>query len=234
MAKAVEKAARKTIVLTGGTRGCGRAMVEGFVAAGQTVIACGRTARAIDALRGEFGRPHRFDVVDVSDARSVADWAEAVLREYGPPDILINNAATIAKNAPLWAVPPKEFGDVIDVNIKGVANVIRSFVPAMVARRHGIIVNISSGWGRSVAPEVAVYCATKWAIEGMTKALAEELPKGMAAIPLNPGIIDTEMLRTCWQDGAALFPKPDEWAKRAVPFILALKRADNGRSLSIN
>jgi NAD(P)-dependent dehydrogenase (short-subunit alcohol dehydrogenase family) len=76
---------------------------------------------------------------------------------------------------------------VVSVNIVGVANVIRAFAPAMIERGSGVIVNLSSGWGRSVSPEVAPYCATKWAIEGMTKALAEELPKGMAAVPLNPG-----------------------------------------------
>ena len=73
----------------------------------------------------------------------------------------------------------------------------------MVERGKGVIVNLSSGWGRSVSPEVAPYCATKWAIEGLTKALAEELPEGMAAVPLNPGVVDTDMLRQAYSDGAA-------------------------------
>ena len=61
-----------------------------------------------------------------------------------------------------------------------------------------MIVTISSTWGRSVAPEVAPYCATKYAVEGMTMALAAELPAGLAAVAVNPGIIDTDMLRSCW------------------------------------
>ena len=119
------------------------------------------------------------------------------------PDLLINNAGTDEHPAPLWRVPAEKFNRVIGVNVIGVANVIRAFVPAMVAPRKGVIVNLSSGWGRSVSPEVAPYCASKWAIEGLTKALAEELPPGMAAVPLNPGVIDTDMLRQCWADGAA-------------------------------
>ncbi len=107
------------------------------------------------------------------------------------------------------------------------------FVPAMVAKKKGVIVNFSSGWGRSVAPEVASYCMSKWAIEGLTKALAEELPKGMAAVPLNPGVIDTAMLRSCWADGAASCPKADVWVKAAAPFILQLGAKDNGRSVSV-
>jgi NAD(P)-dependent dehydrogenase (short-subunit alcohol dehydrogenase family) len=121
----------------------------------------------------------------------------------------------------------------IDVNIKGVANVIRAFVPAMVKAQKGVIVNLSSGWGRSVSSDVAPYCASKWAIEGLTKALAEELPEGMAAIPLNPGVIDTDMLRQCWSDGAASCAKADAWAKKAAPFILKLGAKDNGCSVSV-
>ncbi|MEY2881193.1 MAG: hypothetical protein RLZZ15_3573, partial [Verrucomicrobiota bacterium] len=118
-------------------------------------------------------------------------------------------------------------------NIRGTQNVLRHFVPAMVAKKRGVIVNFSSGWGRSVAPEVGAYCMSKWAIEGLTKALASELPAGMAAVPLNPGVIDTAMLRSCWADGAAGFPQAETWAKAAAPFILQLGAKDNGRSLSV-
>ena len=109
--------------------------------------------------------------------------------------------------SPLWEQDDREFTRLVDVNLRGMVNVIRHFVPPMVARKKGVIVNLSSGWGRSVSPEVAPYCASKWAVEGLTKALAEELPKGMAAIPLNPGVIDTDMLRQCWADGARAPPE---------------------------
>jgi NAD(P)-dependent dehydrogenase (short-subunit alcohol dehydrogenase family) len=124
--------------------------------------------------------------------------------------------------------------EVVDANVKGVFHVIRSFVPAMVSRRRGIIVNFSSGWGRSTSPEVAPYCATKWAIEGLTRALAEELPSGMAAVPLNPGIIDTDMLRICFGADAKAYPDPHSWAQRAVPFVLGLTARDNGHPLSVH
>jgi NAD(P)-dependent dehydrogenase (short-subunit alcohol dehydrogenase family) len=94
-------------------------------------------------------------------------------------------------------------------------------------------VNFSSYWGRSVAAEVAPYCATKWAIEGLTAALAEDLPKGMAAVPLNPGIIDTDMLRVCFGENASAYLSPNEWAKKAVPYILALGPTDNGQPRTV-
>ena len=74
-------------------------------------------------------------------------WAAKVL-QGGPPDILVNNAATINRNAPLWKVPAKEFSRVIDVNVKGVVNVVRHFLPAMIKHSRGVVVNFSSWWGR--------------------------------------------------------------------------------------
>jgi NAD(P)-dependent dehydrogenase (short-subunit alcohol dehydrogenase family) len=170
--------------------------------------------------------------VDVASDREVAAWATRLLSVHPPPDLLLNNAALINPNAPLWKVSAAEFSRVIDVNLKGVASVIRHFAPAMIARGSGVIVNFSSGWGRSTDADVAPYCATKWAIEGLTQALAQELPSGMAAIPLNPGIIDTPMLRSCFGASAAGYPAPETWAKRAVPFLLGLGPRQNGQPLT--
>lgn len=224
----------KRIVITGVSRGLGRAMVEGFIGRGHVVAGCARSPQAIQHLRRQFGSPHRFDVVDVAKEAEVARWAKAVLEDNPVVDLLINNAALINRNAPLWQVPPEEFEAVIDVNIKGVYYVLRHFLPTMVARRHGVIVNISSGWGRSTSPEVAPYCATKWAIEGLTQALAQELPPGMAAIPLNPGIIHTEMLASCFGPEAASYPTPQQWAEKAIPFLLRLGPKHNGRPMSVS
>jgi NAD(P)-dependent dehydrogenase (short-subunit alcohol dehydrogenase family) len=215
-------AGARTIVVTGATRGLGRAMVERFVEAGHTVIGCGRSAKHVGELQEQFGKPHDFAALDVADDDAVRKWATRVLKEFGPPDLLLNNAALVNRNAPLWEVPADEFAQVITVNIIGVTNCIRHFVPAMVEREKGVIVNFSSGWGRSTSAEVAPYCATKWAIEGLTQALAQELPRGMAAVPLNPGIINTEMLQSCFGGSAHHYPTPDEWSRTAVPFLLQL------------
>lgn len=221
------------ILLTGVTRGLGRALLEEFIRLGHTVIGCGRSGDAIFELRIAHQAPHDFSVVDIALDNKVAIWAARVLEHDSPPDLLINNAGIMNRLAPLWEQDDREFTKLVDVNIRGTQNVIRHFVPAMVAKKRGVIVNLSSGWGRSVSPDVASYCMSKWAIEGMTKALAEELPKGMAAIPLNPGVIDTDMLRSCWAGGAASYPKAEQWAKTAAPFILKLGPNDNGRSASV-
>ena len=102
----------------------------------------------------------------------------------------------------------------------------------MVKINRGVIVNFSSGWGRSTSANVAPYCATKWAIEGLTKALAQELPRGMAAIPLNPGIIDTDMLRVSFDNEAGVYESPEQWAVRAIRKILAFGPKDSRKSLA--
>jgi NAD(P)-dependent dehydrogenase (short-subunit alcohol dehydrogenase family) len=223
----------KTIVLTGVSRGLGRAMALEFAHLGHKVVGCARSREGVESLKSQLGAPHEFDVVDVTDDAAVGRWARHVLHRYKAPDLLVNNAAVINQRAPLWKVPLEEFSAVVEVNIKGVFHVLRHFVPAMVARGEGVIINISSGWGRTTDAEVAPYCASKFAIEGLTQALAQELPPGVTAVPLNPGIIDTDMLRACFGDTAALYPSPEKWARRAVPYMLELNGRDNGKPLTV-
>jgi len=222
----------KLILITGVSRGLGRALTEEFIRLGHVVVGCGRSEKEIAQLQKQFPSPNDFSVVNVADDSQVAGWAKKVLVGHAAPDLLLNNAALINRNAPLWKISALEFSDVIDVNLKGVANVIRHFVPAMIRQGRGVIVNFSSGWGRSTDAEVAPYCATKWAIEGLTQALAQELPPGLAAVPLNPGIINTAMLQSCFAGGAANYPAPREWAKTAAPFLLKINSADNGKQLT--
>lgn len=228
----MSKSGARRIVITGVSRGLGLAMVEGLIARGHTVCGCARSGEAVRKLQATWQAPHQFEQVDVASDSQVKDWATSVLAK-GDCDLLLNNAAVVNHNAPLWTISAADFDQVLAVNVSGVVNCIRHFVPAMVVRRRGVIVNFSSGWGRSTAPEVAPYCATKFAIEGLTQALAQELPGGMAAVPLNPGIIDTDMLRSCFGAASKSYPSPAAWADKAVPFILQLGEKDNGEPLSV-
>lgn len=224
---------KKTVLITGITRGLGRALAGEFARLGHTVVGCGRSHKDVAALRREFGAPHDFYEVDVASDEEVKSWASLLVNAHGAPDLLLNNAGIIHRNARLWEVPAREFAHVIDVNLKGVANVIRHFAPEMVKRKRGIIVNFSSGWGRTADAEMAPYCASKWGVEGLTLALAQELPSGMAAVALNPGIINTEMLQSCFGKAAAKYISPGEWASSAVPFLLKLGPSDNGKQLEV-
>ena len=221
------------IVITGVSRGLGRAMLEGFCREGLFVAGCSRDAKACRELQQLL--PGRCDVqpVDITSEQQVKSWANTLLQRFPAPRLLINNAAVINSNQRLWQVTEAEFQTVMDINVAGTARVIRHFVPTMIAAGSGVIVNFSSGWGRSTSAEVAPYCASKWAVEGLTLALAQELPRGVSAVSLNPGVIDTDMLRSCFREGAAGYPPPSAWAERAVPFLLSLSSRHNGRQLTV-
>jgi NAD(P)-dependent dehydrogenase (short-subunit alcohol dehydrogenase family) len=116
---------RRLVVITGATRGLGRAMTDEFVRLGCLVAGCGRSAAGIASLCRDHPPLHRFERVDVTDDARVRDWAVRVIGACGAPDLLPNDAASINRNAPLWEVPAEAFSAAIDVNLKGVAGVNR-------------------------------------------------------------------------------------------------------------
>ncbi len=223
----------RRVLITGVSRGLGAALAAKLVELGHTVLGCSRSEEAVRRLQERWGPPHRFDVVDVSDDAQVKRWAERLTADGLVPDLLINNAAVTHRPAQIWRLSSDEFAQVLNVNVLGVANVLRHFVPAMLRRGTGIIVNFSSGWGREAAARVGPYCASKWAIEGLTRVLAEELPPKMAAVSLHPGIVNTDALRVNFGEAAARYPTPEQWAEVAAPYILAIRPRHNGKALSV-
>lgn len=228
-------ASSRTVLITGASKGLGRALALELAKRGHTVIGCSRTHDKLSSLQSELSSPekHLFLNADVKSNSSIEELARAVVEKKGVPDIIVNNAGTINRNNKIWEVPEEEFDTVIDTNVKGVANMLRHFIPLMITRKQGIIVNMSSGWGRSGAALVAPYCASKWAVEGLTRSVAKELPDGMAVVALNPGVINTDMLASCFGNSAALYQAPEAWALKAATMILNLTAADNGASLTV-
>jgi NAD(P)-dependent dehydrogenase (short-subunit alcohol dehydrogenase family) len=220
----------KHICITGCTKGLGLALAKWFLANGWQVSGVGRNQNSIDSLQSHNNG--YFRSVDITDDIGLGLFAKELADHFGPPDLLVNNAGVINANAPLWEVPPEEFGKVVDINIKGVYYSLRHFAPLMIARGSGIMINLSSGWGRSTSAEVAPYCATKWAIEGLSQAMAQELPHGVAVAAMNPGIIDTDMLRSCFGEDASSFGNATQWAERTGPYLVGLNASINGQALT--
>ena len=146
--------AAKHVVITGVSRGLGASLCREFIRRGHIVSGSARHPSEDEVAEA----PHEISAVDVCDRCAVLSWATQVIARQGPPDLLLNNAALINRNAPLWEVPAAEFEAVVDVNIKGVFHVLQAFLPAMMERGSGVVVNFSSGWGRSTSPDVAPYC----------------------------------------------------------------------------
>lgn len=223
---------KKIIIITGVTRGLGRALSDQYLKMGHTVIGCGRNAEIIKKMSAKYPTNTDFQALDVSDYESVIIWANRIIKNFGSPDFLLNNAGIMNNNRNLWEVSKRNFSDVVDTNIKGIFNTVKGYVPEMINQNRGVIVNFSSGWGRTTSPKVAPYCTSKWAVEGLTKSLAQELPQGLSAVALSPGVIDTDMLRLCWGKSASAHEKPDTWAQRVAPYILKISSKDNGASIT--
>ena len=217
----------RRIVVTGSSKGLGLALASAFVHGGHSVEGCSRSG--LPEVEVEFS----VSPVDVRDRAAVERWAGALLSKGHVPDVLITNAALINEPAPLWKVSPAEVESIIATNVMGTSHVLQAFLPAMVERGRGLVITISSGWGRATDPEFAPYCASKYAVEGLTMSLAQELPSGMAAISLSPGVVRTDMLVRCWGNRALDYELPEQWAKRAAPFILELGPDANGSQLTV-
>ncbi len=187
----------KAVIVTGGSRGIGRAVVELFAAEGADVTFFYRdneaAAREVVDAAGAAGRTVNADRVDVRDSQACADAVERVFSRTGRIDVLVNNAGAIRDN-PLAGFSDEDVQDVLDINVKGVFNVTRAVAPFMISKRRGRIVNMSSVSGDKGGRGQTNYAASKGAINAFTRALAVELaPRKIAVNAVAPGVIETEM-----------------------------------------
>jgi NAD(P)-dependent dehydrogenase (short-subunit alcohol dehydrogenase family) len=221
----------KLVCISGVSKGLGYALAKEFHCRGWQVAGCARSGTALIDLEKDLQNKNVIQKADITKQSEVQTFANKVLSTLGVPSLLLNNAGKINKNALLHEISTDEFLDVLKVNLSGTHNMIKAFLPPMLEKGKGTIVNFSSYWGQSTAAEVAPYCASKWAIEGLTRALAEELPNGLSAVALNPGIIDTDMLRSCFGESAGNHEKPQNWAKHAVDRLEKLTVSDSGTTV---
>ena len=189
--------AGKAVLVTGGSRGIGRAIVELFARDGAEVAFFyrGNAAAATEVVEQAraAGLRVQADQVDVTDAKAVGGAVERLAGEWGRIDILVNNAGVIRDNL-LGLLEDEDVRAVLETNVGGVFNVTRAVVPHMIARRAGKIVNLSSVAGEKGGRGQTNYAASKGAINAFTRALAVELaPRKITVNCVAPGVIETEM-----------------------------------------
>jgi 3-oxoacyl-[acyl-carrier protein] reductase len=189
--------AGKTAIVTGGSRGIGRAVVELFASEGADVSFFYRdnAAAADDVVSSERARGRAVAAmkVDVRDPHSCAEAIDAIVERRGRVDVLVNNAGIIRDNL-LAALSDEDVREVLDTNVAGVFNVTRAVVPHMMSKRSGKIINVSSVSGTKGGRGQTNYAASKGAIDAFTRALAVELaPRRINVNAVAPGVIETEM-----------------------------------------
>ncbi len=188
---------RKIAVVTGSSRGIGRAIALQLAQDGYTVAVNGRTPELVQAVTAEIiarGGDAKGYVCDVADAEAVARMGDAVERELGTVTALVNNAG-IAQQKLLTDVTDAEWHRMMATHVDGAFYTCRRFLPGMIRRQTGSIVNISSMWGQVGGSCEVPYSAAKAALIGFTRALAKEVgPSGIRVNCVAPGVIQTDMM----------------------------------------
>ena len=182
-------------IVTGGSRGIGRAVVETLAAAGMHVIFTYRenTGAATQVVNESARGNISAEIVDGRDAAACEALVEKVVEKHGKIDLLVNNAGVIRDNL-LAMLSEEDVRTVLETNVIGTFNMTRSVVPHMISKRRGNIVNISSVSGEKGGRGQTNYAASKGAINAFTKSLAAELaPRGIRVNAVAPGVIETEI-----------------------------------------
>ena len=183
----------KVALVTGASRGIGRAVAETLVSAGATVIGTATSERGAAAIQ-EYLVDSGFGLVlDVTDKDSVADLFSAIKEKVGDVNILVNNAGITRDNL-LMRMKEDEWGDIIDTNLTSVFRMSKAVMRPMMKKRHGRIINIGSVVGSMGNPGQTNYCAAKAGLLGFTKSLAKEVASRQITVnAIAPGFIQTDM-----------------------------------------
>lgn len=214
----------KTILITGASRGIGEAAARHFAQAGANVVLAARSADRVTALAGEIG-PQAVGVsCDVARYSDLEAAVEVACDRFGGLDVLIGNAGVIEPVARLEEADPDAWGQVIDINLKGVFHGMRAALPVMRKAGGGTLITISSGAATSALEGWSHYCASKAGALMLTRAADKEMrAQGIRVLGLSPGTVATQMQREIKASGINPVSQldwsdhiPPDWPARAL------------------
>ena len=198
----------KVAVVTGGSRGIGKAIAQAFAIEGASVVICGRKQKELEQVAAELaGLAGRVVPIacHVGRLEEIQRLVDAATREFGRIDILVNNAATNIAQGPAIEMDDGQFDKMVDVNLKSVYRLIRLVAPGMCERGSGSIINIASIAGVRPQYHSLLYSMTKAALIMLTKSYALELgPRGVRVNAISPGLVETVLSEYYWKDEARL------------------------------
>jgi 3-oxoacyl-[acyl-carrier protein] reductase len=214
--------AGQSALVTGGSRGIGLAIARRLGVMGSKVAICARDQKSLEEsaalLRSEGASSLLAVTADVSKSDDVARLVERVTQSLGPLDIVVNNAG-IGIFGPGQDASEQDWDRVVDINLKGVFLVCRAVAPGMIRRRAGHIINISSLAGKNAFANGAVYCASKWGLQGFSYCLAEDLrTHGIRVSVVCPGSVLTDFGPHSGKDPAKML-LPDDVAHAVAMLV---------------
>jgi len=227
------KLENKTIIVTGSGRGIGRYIAKRLGREGANIVVTGRTEEDIkkvcEEIRGEGGNSI-FLRGDVTREKDVKNVINETINEFGSVDAVVNNAG-VGLRKYIRETKEEEFDEVMDVNVKGVFLYMKNVLPKM-EKHGGLIVNISSGAGKTGIPTLGAYCASKFAVIGMTEAAAGEVKDNIKIVALCPGSVDAGMFKR-------LFPgekgdlAPEKVAEKVADICIHPEKYRSGQSIEL-
>jgi NAD(P)-dependent dehydrogenase (short-subunit alcohol dehydrogenase family) len=230
------KLKEKVALVTGGSRGIGKAVAAAYAREGAEVVVTARDPGSLEAaakeIRNSGGRVVALQA-DVADRHQVKDLAKEINRRFGRLHVLLNNASLLGPRVPILEYPEEEWEAVMAVNLNGPFFVIKACLPLMTAGGEGSIINVSSGVGRIGKPRWGAYAASKFGLEGLTQILAAELqPFHIRVNAVNPGGTRTTMRAAAYPEEDPLtLPTPEEITPVFVYLASDASRDVTGQSL---
>lgn len=192
----------KVALVSGGSRGIGRAIAEGLAEAGATTVLTARDEANLQQVAGAIaarGGRSGYRVLDVSDTDAIPVVVESIRQEYGRIDIMVN-AAGVNRRAPYTEVPEADYDWIVDINLKGAYFLGQAVGKVMVDQRSGKIVNILSLSSHSSLTKISAYAASKGGLLSLTRSMAAEWGRyGVQANGISPGFIETDLTRKVWE-----------------------------------
>lgn len=193
------KLSGRRIVISGGSKGLGKALAQRFAREGAKLALCARDGDRLEAVANELqeiGTEVVWNVCDIGNPKQVKSFASLALKKFGVVDVLVNNASTAVPLKDIAEYSTEEWEEVIRVNINGLFYLTHAFLPSMIERKSGTIINVSSTVGRSTRAKWGAYSVAKYAMEGFTQILTTELrPYNISINSVNPGALATDMRR---------------------------------------
>jgi len=213
----------KVWLITGSSRGLGRALAEAVLSAGDKLVATARTPAQLADLVDRFGDQVRTVALDVTDERAAVNAVQGAINAFGRLDVLVNNAGYANINS-IEDMAAEDFREQIETNFFGVVNVTRAALPVFRTQRGGHIIQISSLGGRLATPGLSAYQSAKWAVGGFSEVLAKEVgPLGIKVTVVEPGGMRTDWAGSSMRVGAV---EPDY--QKTVGAMIEARSANAG------
>lgn len=222
----------QTAIVTGGGRGVGRAICLELAREGANIVIAARTEKEIQETARMVEAENRQALAlstDIREEKQVINMVSKAVNTFGRIDILVNNAG-VAYRKYLIDTAVEEYDKIMDTNVKGMFLCTKYALPYLFKRR-GRVVNLSSGAGKSGIPELSIYCASKFAVIGLTEALALEAGSRLRVYAVCPGGVDTGMYRSLYSDEPVL--KPEDIAKKVLELCLPGTTLPSGTSVEV-